>query len=106
MNTYDLYGTKYLSLALARAQIKDLAGILLEERDSTYHSGVYYFQGDSGSEHFILKNNIDPFDGEAVEQAFADYPVLFYVNATNRSLELMGMLKVEGGFSLLRHEDF
>jgi len=106
MKTYDLYGTKCLNLALVRVQVEELAGVLLEERESTYHGGIYYLYGDNGSEHFILKNNIDPFDGEPVEQAFSDCPILFYVNATNRSLELMDVLKVEGGFSLLRHEIF
>jgi len=43
MKTYDLYGTKFLSLFLARAQVEELAGILFEERDSTYHGGIYYF---------------------------------------------------------------
>lgn len=106
MKTYDLYGTKCLNLGLARAQVEKLAGISLEERESTYHGGIYYLHGDNSSAHFVLKKNIDPFDGEPVEQAFSDYPILFYVNATNRSLELMDALIVEGGFSLLRHEIF
>jgi hypothetical protein len=106
MNTYDLYGVKNCSLTLARAQIEKLTGILLEERNSIYHGGVYYFYGDSTSEHFVLKSNVDPFDGEPVEQAFLDSPVLFYVNATNRSLDLMDSLKIDEGFSLLRHEVF
>jgi len=106
MMTYDLYGVECLNLVSAKAQIEALAGILFEERDSTYHGGVYYLYGDNSSEHFVLKNNIDPYDGEPVEQEFSDCPVLLYVNATGRSLELMEILKRKVGFSLLRHEVF
>lgn len=106
MKTYDLYGTKHFSLALAKAQVEELTGILFEERDSAYHGGIYYLHGDSASEHFVLKNNVDPFDGEPVEQTFSDYPIIFYVNATSRSFELMEALQVNEGFSLLRHEIF
>lgn len=90
---------------MARERAEELAGISLEERDSAYYGGIYYLYGDNGSEYFVLKNNIDTFDGEPVEQELSDYPILFYVNATNRSVELMEALKVEG-VSLLRHEIF
>lgn len=106
MKTYDLYGVKCSSLTLAKAKVEELTGVSFEERDSTYHGGVYYLHGEIASENFILKNNIDPFDGDPVEQEFPDYPVLFYINATYRSLELLERLQIDERFSLLRHEIF
>jgi len=62
--------------------------------------------GKSDSENFVLKLNTDPFDGDPVEQNYASYKILLYVNATNRSTEIEKLISQGGGFKLLRHEIF
>ncbi len=104
MKTYDLYSAKKSNLDFVRGQVEVALKIVLEERNSTYQGGVYYRCGDKNSEHFVLKNNLDPFDGDVAEQAFPNSSVLLYVNATEHSSELFN--KLENDFVLLRHEDF
>lgn len=62
--------------------------------------------GGSDSEHFILKFNIDPFDGDPVEQSYSDYKILLYVNATARSSNIEKAIRQDGSFKLLRRECF
>jgi hypothetical protein len=62
--------------------------------------------GRSDSENFVLKLNIDPLDGDPVEQNYASYKILLYVNATNRSADIEKVISQGGGFKLLRHEVF
>lgn len=103
-NTYDLYGSKNVSLLLARSHIEQVLGILFEERNSTYQGGNYYIFGSRDSENFILKTNLDPFDEKPVEQSFPDCSVLLYINATDRSADIEKTLKKSDCFKLLRHE--
>lgn len=105
-SAYDLYGAKELSLQGAKAFIERALGAVLEERESSYQGGIYYILGDSVSEHFILKLNVDPFDGEAAECDFSDYTVLLYVNDTFRASDIEMSIGREYGFELLRHEVF
>lgn len=55
MIAYDLYGTKNLSLLLAREHIEKIFGVPLDERNSSYQGGDYYMFGSNDSENFILK---------------------------------------------------
>lgn len=103
MKSYDLYSAKEINLDVARDQIEESLGIALEERDSIYQGGVYYRWRNSYSENIVLKNNLDPFDGEAAEHEFPNCLILLYVNATERSYEFFHKLK--GNFILLRHEE-
>lgn len=106
MTAYDLYGCK-LALGEAKACLEELFGVRFESRDSTYQGGEYFRYGDASAEHFVLKKNIDPFDGEPAEMKFPDYPILLYVNATIRSTELQDAIgRLQGDYRLLRHEDF
>ncbi|MBM0280190.1 hypothetical protein [Pseudomonas chlororaphis] len=102
MTAYDLYGFKSLSVLEARSKIEERLGFSFEERESSYQGGDYYKFGDKGEESFVLKRNVDPFDGEPVEQIFSEYPVLLYVDMTLRSEEIKSLLSTE--FYLLRHE--
>lgn len=104
MAAYDLYGFKGMAILEAKSKIEEKLKFSLEERESSYQGGIYYKFGDEESESFVLKGNIDPFDGEAVEQMFSDYPVLLYVDMTLRSEEIKSLLSTE--FCLLRHELF
>jgi hypothetical protein len=103
---YDLYGSKNLSLESARGRVGEALGVFLEERDSSYQGGTYYMWGRSDSEHIILKENVDPFDGDPVEQSFPNYPVLLYINATERSSDIEKSIRQDGSFNLLRREVF
>jgi hypothetical protein len=102
--TYDLYGARDLDLSLAKNCVEEMLGVSLEERDSLYHGGTYYMWGDSNSEHFILKVNLDPFDEEPVEQNFQDFSILLYINSTGRSSDIEKIVRQNGCFELLRHE--
>ncbi|MCU0124080.1 hypothetical protein N8H41_08830 [Pseudomonas vlassakiae] len=103
---YDLYGAEKSCLLSARSDVEKALGETFEERDSSYQGGVYYMWGKSDSENFVLKLNADPFDGDPVEQNYASYKILLYVNATNRSTEIEELISQGGGFKLLRHEIF
>lgn len=104
MAAYDLYGVKGLTVFEVRLKVEESLKVSFEERESTYQGGVYYRFGDGESERFVVKGNVDPFDGEAVEQKFAEYPVLIYVDMTTRSEEIRRLLSAD--FCLLRHELF
>ncbi|MCP2052737.1 UNVERIFIED_ORG: YHS domain-containing protein [Pseudomonas fluorescens] len=103
---YDLYGTEKLCLLSAKGEVERALGETFEERDSSYLGGVYYMLGRSDSENFVLKLNIDPFDGDPVEQSYSSYKILLYVNATNRSPDIEKAIGQGGDFKLLRHEVF
>lgn len=103
---YDLYGAEELCILSAKDNVERALGENFEERDSSYHGGVYYMWGRSDSGNFILKLNIDPFDGEPVEVNYPSHKILLYVNATRRSSDIEGVIGKSGCFKLLRHETF
>lgn len=105
MIAYDLYGTKNLSLLLAREHIEKILECLLM-KEIVLIKEDYYMFGSNDSENFILKANLDPLDDEPVELNFPDYPILLYINATTRSSAIEGVIKKGACFKLLRHEMF
>lgn len=104
--SYDLYGVVGLSLLLAKERVEEMLGVFLEERESSYQGGIYYAWGRSDSEHYVLRVNVDPFDEGPVEQDFPEFPVLLYVNATERSSSIEGVVRKDSFFKMLRHEVF
>ena len=106
MSCYLLYGIRDASLGLVKSEVERLFGIIFEERESSYQAGIYYIFGQANSEQFLLKRNVDPFDGEPAEQGFPDYPVILYINATERDHELKALLATRSEFALLRDEVF
>lgn len=104
MAAYDLYGFKSVAILEAKSEIEEKLNFYFDERESSYQGGVYYKFINNDSETFVLKGNVDPFDGEPIEQAFSGYPVLLYVDMTLRSEEIKSLLGVR--FDLLRHELF
>lgn len=105
MATNDLYGCLVPTLEESKSLLEKILDITFEARDSLYH-GEYYHYGNNAEEHFLLKNNVDPFDGEPAEINFADYPILLYVNRTTRSSELRNLFdRALGKFPLLRQKD-
>ena len=103
---YDLYGAETSCLLSARSDVERALGEIFEERDSSYQGGIYYMWGGSDAENFVLKVNIDTFDGDPVEQNYSCYKILLYINATNRSSAIEEAISQAGGFKLLRHEVF
>jgi hypothetical protein len=106
VSIYELYRVEATSLDEARSLIERLLGLSFEEHDSAYHGGRYYRSGDEAHEHFVLKENRDPFEDEPAEDSFPDARILLYVNDTTRSSELERTFN-EGSKTivLLRHEN-
>lgn len=106
MATYILYGSK-VSPTEAKEVLEELLRLHFEARESDYQNGEYFQAGNRTGEHFELKKNADPFDGDPVEMKFPEFPTLLYINATSRSKELTEILgRAHCRFALLRHEDF
>jgi len=106
MATYILYGSK-VSPSEAKGILEELLTLQFEARDSDYQNGEYFRAGNKTGEHFELKKNADPFDGDPVEMKFPDFPTLLYINVTSRSEQLKDIVaRARGDFILLRHEDF
>jgi hypothetical protein len=106
MATYILYGSE-VSPAEAKEILEEILTLQFEARESDYQNGEYFRAGNKAGEHFELKKNTDPFDGDPVEIKFPEFPTLLYINATSRSEELTKVLgHARGGFTLLRHENF
>lgn len=106
MAIYDLYGVLSDDIEAAQKILETALNIQFEIRNSDYQGGDYFQWGKADNEHFVLKRNIDPFDGQPAEMSFPVYKVLFYVNDTARSADLQE--KMNNGakdFSLLRHEN-
>lgn len=106
MSYYDLYGIGAASLDDAKIMLEKLLAFTFEERDSTCHGGTYYAFGDEAGEHFMLKENRDPFEDEPAEDNFPDSKLLLYVNETTRSVGIRNALAKGGDvIKLLRHEE-
>ncbi|UNE62703.1 hypothetical protein [Xanthomonas oryzae] len=106
MSSYILFGITSKSLGCMKGRLEQIFGVHFEEKDSSYQCGLYYVSGATGSERFVLKKNEDPFDGEPLEQVFPEYPLLLYINETNRSSELVALASNNDDLKLLRQEIF
>lgn len=106
MPTYDLYGFLSDDINGAKNLLETSLGIQFEVRDSDYQGGDYFQWGKASDEHFVLKRNIDPIDGEPAEMTFPEHRILLYVNDTSRSADLQErIIRGARSFVLLRHED-
>lgn len=104
MASYLLYGCN-LPLFEAMEIISTTLQFQFEERESDYHAGVYFLAGRKNGENFELKKNIDPFDGEPLEQDFPEHSALFFINATDRVDYIQTKLnQIKDHFVLLRNE--
>lgn len=106
MAIYDLYGFMSNDIEGAKNILESSLGIQFNNRESDYQGGEYFQWGKTNDEHFVLKRNVDPIDGEPAEMSFPVHQILFYVNDTARSAALQE--RIEQGakdFVLLRHED-
>lgn len=103
--TYDLYGTSFSPEQL-RDQLSELLGVEFTAHDSSY-KGEYFWAGDLRGEQFeIQPNQIPGDDGEwdLMEEDFAEYQVLLYVNRTERPDEVRELLRTVPELAHLRRE--
>ena len=102
---YELYGTAIASLERARSVVEEAVQIRLEPHESGYRCGNYYRFGDVGDEHFILQLNFDEIDGEWTEPEHTEYPLILYVNESERSDQIAEQLGNQSLFKLLRRQE-
>ena len=76
MADFDLYGSTSDNLQNARELLEAALNIQFVAGESLYQGGDYYRCGDLRREHFVLKHNIDPIDGEQVEKKFPESKIL------------------------------
>jgi hypothetical protein len=102
---YDLYGFEEGELAAIGRALELALDLAFDRHDSDYQGGDYLKSGKRGEENFMLKNNVDPYEDEAAEFDFPQYPVIFYINATPRSEALKEKILGIAGAVLLRHRE-
>ncbi|TKC79202.1 hypothetical protein FAZ69_30540 [Trinickia terrae] len=106
MTIYDLYGFSSADIDKAKSILETALGIRFVAHSGSYHGDRYFIFGDDEGEHFVLKQNVDPFDDEPAEMDYPEHPILLYVNDTSRSVDLQKIIaKKAEGFVLLRHEE-
>lgn len=104
MAIYDLYGASSADIDTVRSSLETALNVEFEAHESSYQ-GQYFQWGKTTGEHFVLKKNEDPIDGEPAEVNFSEEALLLYVNDTPRSEDLCRLIKSTQYFTLLRHED-
>jgi hypothetical protein len=105
MAFYDLYGFSSLDIQGAKQLLEKALDLEFQAHESAYQGGIYFQHGNANEEHLVLKQNLDPYDGEAAELSFSKYPVLFYVNDTARSEDFQQRIMASlPALALLRHE--
>ena len=84
----DLYGSTSTDLEVVKSAVENSLGCKLQCHDSLYHGGDYYRADLLNGESILVKNNLDPFDGDAVDLKFPGYPILVYVKGTSRTADI------------------
>jgi hypothetical protein len=104
MKTYDLYGTRAMSIDELQAAAGAALQISLERRDNDDLG--YYYRARVGDEIFDIVRNFsdDRPEDEVLKPEFADYPVLFYVSRTDRPNEIQDLLLDIEGLEHLKRE--
>ncbi len=103
MKIFDLYGFKESgNLESARQLAERALGVSLAPHSSSY-VGAYFRFGLSGGENFILQENYNKVEQELNEKAFKEFPVLLYINESQKTEFLEKLLRAEG-FVLLRRQ--
>jgi len=106
MPIYDLYGFLSTDINEAKNFLESALNIKFEVHDSSFQGGEYFRSGKYTDENFVLKRNIDPCDNEPAEISWPEYPILFYVNDTMRSVDLRVRIDQNtGNVIFLRHEN-
>ncbi len=103
---FDLYGLQVSDLSEAKTLVENTLALNLLGHESSY-CGEYYRSHavDVDDENFILQKNYDEFEDEWTEESFVDFPILLFVNDTERSSEIASLFENEKGVVLLRHQE-
>lgn len=105
MASFDIYGFRNDTFDDDKIQLENILSITLEEHESAYRGGRYFRYGNFEEEHFEFQKNIDLLGEEPAEPDFEQYPLLLYVNRTERSDFLCDLInKNLPCCSLLKHE--
>ena len=83
MSSYAIYGISSYDLNEVAASLGDQLNIKWVPHESSY-IGDYYRSGTLGAENFVLQPNRDPLEEVWMEPDHAEYPILLYVNNTER----------------------
>jgi hypothetical protein len=102
-HTYDLYGSKSLSMAQMRDSVAEALGVGFRKRDSYFMGGTYFRAGRVGQTEFVVQRNQDE-EGEPVEGTFTDYQVLLRIDTSDRPDELRTTLTGIPGIEFLRRD--
>lgn len=101
MATYDKYGS-HIDIESTKVKIEKCLGIKLEDRDSSYW-GAYYISKNNTGESIKIIENMDPIDREPLDIEFSNYPVIIYVDETDRSDEIQELFN-HIGLKMLSHK--
>jgi hypothetical protein len=104
MKFYDLYGTRGMTTHELQEAAAAALRVSFAPRESSF-KGAYY-RADLGDENFAIYVNFkDPrYEDEILRPQFADYPVLLFVNRTERADELRDRLLEVPGLVHLRRD--
>lgn len=104
-NTFDLYGSLISDISEVKLLVEQALGVALLLRDSLFHGAYFSSYLDNRFGEYLLKDNIDLFDGEPVETDYPDYKVLLYVsNSADWSVVKERLTALDIGIVHLRHE--
>jgi hypothetical protein len=104
--TYEVYGSKGLTLPELRDAIEQALGIRFRLHESLYKGGDYFRVGEWGGEEIVVQLNRFEFEGEdeIAEAGFPEYPVILSIEWTRRGHELQQRLATIAGLDFLRRE--
>lgn len=103
MKSFDLYGYPENELEGARAAIEHALRINLTAHSSDYWGDDYVCR--RGDEDIQLHRNLSEIEQAWTEESFCDFPVILYVNSTQRPREIEDLLICGvAGIRLLRRE--
>lgn len=104
-----IYGFRTNQLLELAQLLEQALEMKFEERDSLY-KGVYY-RFETDDEEFSLQSNRDPVskpdEDQWIEERYKDFPVLLYVDCTQRSDEIHNrlLLRVPDATQLFHQDD-
>ena len=105
MRTYYLFGYLSDDIGEAKYYLENALSCKFDARESTYY-GNYYQYGEKSGEHFILRENIDPFDDEVAEPDFPSYKILLYLNDVESPDAVVAKVVAGNVFLLLNERRF
>jgi hypothetical protein len=104
----DLYGFRLNNLHELAKRLEEIFDTKFDLGESLW-VGPYYIAGDpfEGEENLYLKGNYVDFEEEWTEPQFKEFPIVFYVNRTQRAIEIETLIKsiLKDDVVLLRREE-